>query len=83
MLQAKTTIASGGRIVIPSEIRNELNLKVGEEVLLKVESGQIHIISYKQAVKKAQDTVRKYNKKKLSLKDLLFKQRKEESDSEE
>jgi AbrB family looped-hinge helix DNA binding protein len=82
MLEARSTITSGGRLVIPAAIRKELNLNEGEEVILKVECGELHVLTYKHAVQKAQALVQKYNKKNTSLTEVLFKMRREESDNE-
>jgi AbrB family looped-hinge helix DNA binding protein len=82
MLEAKTMITEGGRIVIPSFIRKELHLNVGEEVVLKVKSGEIHISTLKQTIKSAQASVRRYNKQKTSLKDALIAERRSEADHE-
>ncbi len=79
MREARSVITEGGRLVIPSAIRKELNIKVGEEVIMKVESGELHIFTYKNAIKQAQALVRRYNKKNVSLTDKLLKERKEDS----
>lgn len=78
MLEARTTITEGGRMVIPSHIRKALNIHIGEEVLLKIESGELHIVTLRNSVKNAQALISKYNKKNISLKDTLFSMRKEE-----
>lgn len=82
MLEAKTMITRGGRIVIPSFIRKELNLKVGEQIVLKVKSRELHISTLRQTIKNAQACVRHYNKHKISLKDALITERKFEADHE-
>lgn len=78
----RTIITEGGRIVIPSSMRKELGLEIGQEILLKIEDGEIHVSSYKNIIKAAQNKIKKYNKKNISLTDILFKTRKEESDNE-
>jgi len=83
MLEARSIITEGGRIVIPSFMRKELNLNVGEEVIIKLEAGELHISTLKQAIKNAQAFVRRYNKHNISLKDALIASRRNESDHEE
>lgn len=83
MFEARSTITSGGRLVIPVQIRKKLNLHDGEEVILKIECGELHILTLKAAIQKAQIVVQKYNKKHVSLTDMLFKMRKEEKDHDE
>lgn len=82
MREARSVITEGGRLVIPSAIRKELNIKVGEEVIMKVESGELHIITYKNAIKQAQALVRRYNKKNVSLTDKLLNERKKDANNE-
>lgn len=76
MLEAKTTITEGGRMVIPSQIRKALNIEIGDEVLLKIESGILYIVTSQGVVRNAQNLVRQYNKKNISLKKTLFAMRK-------
>lgn len=82
MLEAKTLITEGGRIVIPSSIRKELNLVVGEAVILKVKAGELHISTLKQTIKNAQATVHRYNQKNFSLKNALINERRIEAGRE-
>ena len=49
-----STIAEGGRIVIPADYRRALGLKVGDEVILRMADGEVHILTRRQAIKKAQ-----------------------------
>ena len=82
MLEARSTITEGGRLLIPASIRKALHLKVGEEVILKVDSGALHVFTYENAIKQAQTDVRLYNKKQLCLSGALLKERREESSHE-
>jgi AbrB family looped-hinge helix DNA binding protein len=79
MLEARATLTEGGRIVIPAQIRKALNIHIGDEVLLKLESGELHIVTLQNVVKDAQKLVRQYNEKNLSLKKTLFSMRKEDT----
>lgn len=80
MLEARATISAGGRILIPSAIRKKLHLEEGEEVILKIESGELRILTLKDAVKRSQSLVKKYNTRKISLTEALFKLRRDEKD---
>jgi AbrB family looped-hinge helix DNA binding protein len=76
-----TTIGAGGRIVIPAEFRREIGAGIGEEVILRVVDGEIHILTRSQAIRKAQALVRKNIPKNRSLvKELLSERRKEARD---
>lgn len=80
MMEFRTQIKEGGRIIIPAPLRKALHLEIGEDVLLKLEDEELHVVTLKHAVLKAQSLVEKYNKKKISLTDELFKMRQEDND---
>lgn len=82
MLEARATITEGGRLLIPAAIRKALHLTVGEEVMLTVESGTLHVSTYKNTIQQAQSAVRQYNKKQESLTKALFIARKADASDE-
>lgn len=77
-IESKALINDGGRILIPANIRKTLNLNIGDELLLKVEEDEIHMIPLSKAVQQAQDLIRQYNKDGLKLTDVLAELRKED-----
>jgi AbrB family looped-hinge helix DNA binding protein len=78
MSDISTRIGAGGRIVIPADFRREIGADIGEEVILRLVDGEIHILTRSQAVQKAQSLVRKSIPKDRSLvKELLRERRKE------
>ena len=54
----KTSLASGGRVVIPAEYRRALGLRTGDELLLELMDGEVRILTRRQAVKRAQEFFR-------------------------
>jgi AbrB family looped-hinge helix DNA binding protein len=60
MLEFKTKIDEGGRIVIPAEYRQALNLHVGDDVILRLKDGEIHLFTPEQAIEHAQALLRQY-----------------------
>jgi len=78
MYEYRAQIKEGGRVIIPAKAREKLHLKIGEELLMKVEGEELRILPLHVALKKAQALVRKHNVHKKSLTDMLFKMRKEE-----
>jgi AbrB family looped-hinge helix DNA binding protein len=60
MLEFKTKLGRGGRIVIPAEYRQALNLQVGDDVILRLKDGEIRLFTPEQAIKHAQEVVRRY-----------------------
>ena len=77
-IESKALINDAGRILIPLNIRKALNLNIGDEMLLKVEEDEIHMIPLSKAVQQAQDLIRQYNKDGLKLTDVLSELRKED-----
>jgi bifunctional DNA-binding transcriptional regulator/antitoxin component of YhaV-PrlF toxin-antitoxin module len=80
MFEFRAQLKEGGRLIIPSKIRKQLHFSVGDELLLKVEGNELHVLSLGVAVKQAQFLAQKYNKSKVKLTDVLFEMRREEND---
>jgi AbrB family looped-hinge helix DNA binding protein len=75
MTQVKTKLAEGGRIVIPVEYREALGLHVGDEVILRLDDGEVRIFTPSQAIKYAQDLLRPYLPQGRSLSEELIAER--------
>ncbi len=82
MTQVKTRLGEGGRIVIPAEYRQALGLNVGDEVILRLKEGAIHIFTPRQAIKYAQELLRPYLPEGRSLSDELIAERRLEAENE-
>lgn len=82
MFVYKTIIGENGRIIIPAKIRKEANLKVGQDIIMNVQNGEVKISSYTSQITNIQETVRQYTQGKISLVDKLFELRKEDFDNE-
>jgi bifunctional DNA-binding transcriptional regulator/antitoxin component of YhaV-PrlF toxin-antitoxin module len=65
--------------VLPSKLRKELQIKAGDEIILRLENGSIRLVPLHQAVIIAQQTVKKYVPKGTSLVADLIQARKEEA----
>lgn len=52
-----TKIAEGGSVVIPAEYRRELGLEPGDEVIIRLEEGELRILTRAEAVRRAQALV--------------------------
>ncbi len=74
-----TKIAEGGRLVIPAEHRRELGLEIGDEVIVRVVNGELRILTRNEAVKRAQEKVRRHIKGSRSLVDELSAERRAEA----
>lgn len=77
-----TKIAEGGRLVIPAEHRRRLGLEIGDEVIVRVEDGELRILTRGEAVRRAQEKVRRHVKGSRSLVDELSAERRAESKRE-
>jgi len=75
----KTKLGEGGRVVIPAAYRKALGLKPGDEVLMKLENGEIRIIHTQQAIARAQTLLRSYIPEGRSLSEELIHERREET----
>ena len=78
MIEFKTKLAEGGRIVIPAEYRQALGLHVGDELILRLENGEVRIFTTRQAIRRAQELVHRYIPQKRSLSDELIAERRRE-----
>ncbi len=78
-MEFRVQMHSGGRFVLPSKLRKELQIKAGDEVMLRLENGSVRLIPLHQAVKIAQQTVRKYVPEGTSLVADLIQARKDEA----
>ena len=62
MVSFRTRIDPSGRLVIPARCRKELGLTTGDEVVLRIEDGELRISTLKQCVERVQGLVRRYNR---------------------
>ena len=81
-MEFRTQISKGGRLVVPAKLRKALQLETGDEVVLRLENGSLRLIPLHQAVSLAQETVRKYAPKGVSLVDELIQARRTEAKGE-
>lgn len=73
------TVGPDGRIVIPAQCRRALDIEAGDELRLRVENGELRLLSRRAAIKRAQSIVRRYVPEGVSLSDELIAERREEA----
>ena len=56
----KARIGSGGRLVIPADIRHELGLEEGTPVVMRVEGGELRIVNFDEVIRRVQERSRRY-----------------------
>ncbi len=76
MIEFKGKITEGGKIVIPPEYQPALEAHVGDEVIIRVADKERDV---KQAIKYAQEIVRRYIPEDISLADELIAERRLEA----
>jgi AbrB family looped-hinge helix DNA binding protein len=77
--QVSSKMHSGGRIIVPFSLREALHLGVGDELLLRVEDGELRVIPQAEAIRRAQRLVAQYIPASVSLVDELIEERRAES----
>jgi len=75
----RTQVGEGGRIVVPAAFRAALGMEVGEQVLLRVEDGELRVFTPQEGIRKAQELLRHYIPEGVSLADELIAERRAEA----
>jgi bifunctional DNA-binding transcriptional regulator/antitoxin component of YhaV-PrlF toxin-antitoxin module len=75
MLTARTKLTEDGSIVIPVDMQQALGLQIGDEVILRLEEGEVRVFTPRHAIKRAQELVRRYIPQGRSLADELIAER--------
>jgi AbrB family looped-hinge helix DNA binding protein len=72
-----TRVNQNGRVVIPAAYRKALGIKPRDEVILRMEDGELRITTMKRRLERAQRRVRQYVKPGVSLAAELIAERRE------
>ena len=81
-MDIKTKIGIGGRIVIPAKLREAVGISPGDEVVITVADGALRILPLREAVKRAQQTVRQFIPEGRCLSAELIQERRSEGKRE-
>ena len=76
-LSARTQIGEKGRLVIPAQMREELGIKPGDTVELRVENHEVRISTLRGRIKRAQERVRQFVPEGVLLSEELSAERRE------
>lgn len=76
-------VAPDGRLLIPARFRKSLGFDEDGHVLMRIEDGELHVLSRKQALEHARAIVRKYVPPGVSLVDELIAERRAEAARED
>lgn len=69
MAKNSVTLGEGGRVVIPAAYRKAMQLKVGDELVLRMKDGELRIFRQQEALRRLQEKMRKV-KRKLGIKSM-------------
>lgn len=72
-------VDAGGRILIPSPVREAMKIAEGDTVLAWLENGELHLVSPQVALRQAQELARKLISGAGTLADELIAERREEA----
>jgi len=80
--ETRQRVNENGRVVIPASFRKALGIKIGDEVVLRMEDDELRITTLRRRVERAQRLVRKHVKRGTSLVDELIAERREAARNE-
>jgi AbrB family looped-hinge helix DNA binding protein len=75
--ETRMRINENGRIVIPASFRKALGVKVGDEVILRMEDDELRITTMQRRLERARRRIRRYVEPGVSLADELIAERRE------
>jgi AbrB family looped-hinge helix DNA binding protein len=59
-LRAKAKLDTRGRVVVPAALRRALDLQPGDELIIRVEDGELRLSTRRQALARARRMIRRY-----------------------
>jgi AbrB family looped-hinge helix DNA binding protein len=78
----KVRLGPDGRVVVPAVFREALGLKEGDVLFARLEGGEVHLLTPKAAMLRAQALVRQFVPEGVSLVDELISERRREAERE-
>jgi AbrB family looped-hinge helix DNA binding protein len=76
---ARARVDKQGRLLIPADMRRQLGMEPGVAVTLMVDDGTLSVITLEAAIKRLQDTMRKYTKGRTGILDEFLRDRRIDS----
>jgi AbrB family looped-hinge helix DNA binding protein len=75
----RARIGAGGRLVIPVEIRRQLGLEEGEPVIMRVEDGELRLLTLDESINRVQERMKPYVRPGISEVDDFIAERRAEA----
>jgi len=72
-------LGTSGRLVLPVKFRRALGVEPGDELILALDKGELRIFTRREAIRRAQELVRRYIPADRSLVEELIQDRRAES----
>ncbi len=82
MAQARAKLNANGRVVIPAAVRKALDLRPGDELIMRVEDGELRLSTRRQALARARRMIRRYIPTEEDLTQSLIADRRKEAERE-
>ena len=79
---SRVRVDSAGRVVIPADLRDELGIEPGQQLILSGDAHGIHIQTFGMAAAAAQESFSSYRVPGVSVVDELIRDRREEAAKE-
>ena len=78
----QSRMGQNGRVVIPAAMRQALGLKEGDEVVMRLEAGEIRLVALRDSVRQARSLFRRYVHERASVVDDFIASRRREAADE-
>jgi AbrB family looped-hinge helix DNA binding protein len=82
MRTVRVRMNESGRVLIPAEIRRELGMKGGDQLVLEVKDREVRLTTLRERIARVQAEVRRYSPAGVSLSEELIAERREEAKRE-
>jgi AbrB family looped-hinge helix DNA binding protein len=79
MSEVRARIGESGRLIVPAGFRKMLGLKIGDEVVMRIEDEELRICGSGQAIRRAQKAVGRYLADDQRLSEVLIAERRAEA----
>lgn len=80
MHEQHAKISEGGRLIIPAAYRKALNLHVGDELIIRLEDGEIRLFRQSQAIERIRTAAKKHAVKNKNHTDDFLMARKQDTE---
>ena len=79
MADFRTEVDKSGRILIPLELRKEININIGDTMVLRKIDNEIKLLKYQEIIREIHSFFASRKKEGISMTDEFIKSRREEN----